>query len=85
MICSRTNLVNIYLNDLLFLYCDVCNFVDDTTLCVYSKNLEFVLTKLERHSIMAIEWFKNNYVKMNSDKCHFFVSRETNLNIHGLK
>ena len=48
------------------------------------KNLGFVLTKLDEHSIMAIEWFENNYMKMNSDK-FTFLSRETNLNIYALK
>ena len=38
------------------------------------KNLDFVLTKLDEHSIMAIEWFENNYMKMNSVKCHLFIS-----------
>ena len=68
-------LFNIYLNDLFyFLSCDVCNFADDTTPYVCSKNLEFVLTKLEEHFNIAIEWFENNNLKMNSDKCHLFVS-----------
>ena len=49
-------LFNIYLNDLLyFLRCHVCNFTDDTTLYVCGKNLDFVLTELEEHSIIATE------------------------------
>ena len=67
-------LFNIYLSDLLYVLCyDVCNFVDLTPY-IYSKNLDFVLTKLEEHSIMAMEWFENNYMKINSDKCHLFIS-----------
>ena len=54
--------------------CDVCNFADDTTLNVCNKNLEYILTKLEEHSDIAIKWFENNYMKMNSDKCHLFIS-----------
>ena len=71
-------LFNIYLNDLFyFLSCDVCNFADDTTPYVCDKNLEFALTKLENHSDIAINWFEDNYMKMNSDKCHLFISGHT--------
>ena len=38
------------------------------------KNLNFVRTKLEEHSFIAIEWFQNNYMKMNSNKYHLFIS-----------
>ena len=46
----------------------------DTTPYVCSKNIEFVFAKLEENSNIAIKWFENNYMKMNSDKCHLFVS-----------
>ena len=68
-------LFNIYLNDLFyFLSCHVCNFADDTTPYVCNKNLEFVLLKLEEQYNIAINWFENNYMKMNSDKCHLLIS-----------
>ena len=68
-------LFNIYLNDLFyFLRCDVCNFADHTTPYVCGNNLYFALTELEEHFIIAIEWFENNYMKMNPDKCHLFIS-----------
>ena len=68
-------LLNIYLNNLFyFLLCDVCNFADDTTPYACDKNLEFVLTKLENHSDIVIKWFENNYMKMNSEKCHPLIS-----------
>ena len=28
---------------------------------------------MERNSNIAIDWFQNNYMKMNSDKCHLLV------------
>ena len=68
-------LFNIYLNNLFyFLRCDVYNFPDDTTPYFCGKNFDFVHTKLEEHSIIANEWFENNYMKKNSDKCHLFIS-----------
>ena len=53
---------------------DVCNFADDTTPYVFEKNLEFVPSKLENHSDIAIKWFEDTYMKMNSDKCDLFIS-----------
>ena len=68
-------LFNIYFNDLFyFLHYDVCNFADDPTPYVCGKNLDFVLTKFGEHSIIAIEWFENNYMEINSDKCQLFIS-----------
>ena len=69
-------LFNIYLNDLLYLteMTQVCNFADDTTFYVCDKNLNTLNTSL------AVEWFENNFMKLNQDKCHLLVSghkRET--------
>ena len=68
-------LFNIYLNDLFFfLHCNVCNFADDTTPFVCNENLDFVLGELERNSNIAVDWFQNNYMKMNPDKFHLLVA-----------
>ena len=65
----RPILFNIYLNDLFyFLRCVVCNFSDNTAPYVYGNDLDFYLTELKEHSMIAIEWFETNYMKMNSDK-----------------
>ena len=69
-------LFNIYLNDLFWnieeIY--VCNFADDTTLYACDMDLETVLSKLEHDSLLAIEWFEANYLKLNKDKCHLLVA-----------
>ena len=66
---------NIDFNDLFyFLFCAVCNFADDTAPYVCDKNLAFVLAKLEENHNIAMKWFENNYMKINSDKCHLFIS-----------
>ena len=61
-------LFNIYLNDLFFFLKDVgiCKFADDTTY----QSLKNVLESLEKNSILAIRWFKNNYMILNTDKCN---------------
>ena len=68
-------LFNIYLNDLhYFLYCNICNFADDTTPYICDKNLNFVMQQLEQQSNIVLKWFEDNTMKMNASKCHLFVS-----------
>ena len=69
-------LFNIYLNDLFFSLknINVCNFADDTTPYVCDKSIETVLKLLEGNCEIALCWFENNYVKLNTDKCHLIVS-----------
>ena len=37
-------------------------------------NLENLLRRLEHDSHLAIEWFKQNYMKLNEGKCHLLIS-----------
>ena len=69
-------LFNVYLNDLFLFLKDVgiCNFADDTTKYISDESLENVLKSLEKHSMFAIHWFKNNYMKLNIDNCNLIVS-----------
>ena len=69
-------LFNICLNDLFFIpeYTDVCNFADDTTLHPCDKYLNSLINRFEHGSLLAIEWFENNNMKLNQDKCHLIVS-----------
>ena len=69
-------LLNIYLNDLFFTLssANVCNFADDTTPFVCDLNLEVVLTQIEESSELMIAWFQNNYMKLNTDKCHLLLA-----------
>ena len=69
-------LFNIYLNDLFFLTesTDVCNFADDTTFYACDRNLNDLINRLEHDSFLATEWFENNSMKLNDDKCHLLVS-----------
>ena len=53
---------------------NICNFSYDTTPFVSDETLESVLDKLEENSKLAIFWFENNCMKLNTDKCHLLVS-----------
>ena len=69
-------LFNIYKNDLFFIIeqTDVCNYADDNTLNACDMSLENLLKRLEHDSVLAIEWFENNYMKLNEGKCHLLIS-----------
>ena len=72
----RSLLFNICLNDLFFLLKDVgiCNFADETTIYIFDESLENDLKSLGKNSVLAIRWFENIYLKLNTDKCHLIVS-----------
>ena len=69
-------LFNIYLNDLFYLteMTQLCNFADDTTFYVCDKDLNILINRLEHDTSLAVEWFENNFMKLNQDKCHLLVS-----------
>ena len=69
-------LFNIYLNDLFYLteMAQVCNFGDDNTFYVCDKDLNTLINRLEHDTALAIEWFENNFMKLNQYKCHLLVS-----------
>ena len=69
-------LSNIYLNDLLFLseFTGLCNFADGTTFYSCDMDLNSLIKKLEHDNFLTIEWFVENNMKLNQDKCHLLVS-----------
>ena len=68
-------LFNIYVNDLFFVTdkTSVCNYADDTTLFACDSDLHYLKSRLEHDSVLAIEWFECNYMKLNQDKCHLLI------------
>ena len=36
------------------------------------RDVNSLINRLEHDSYLAIEWFENNSMKLNQDKCHFF-------------
>ena len=63
---------------------DVCSFADATTLYACDMSLSSVHKQLEHNSLLAIEWFEANYMKLNAEKCHLLVAG-TNMNGCGFK
>ena len=69
-------LFNIYINDLFFIMeqTEICNYSNDNTINACDMSLENLLRRLEHDSHLAIEWFKQNYMKLNEGKCHLLIS-----------
>ena len=69
-------LFDIYLNDLFYIAesTNACNFADDANFNAYDKDVNSLISRLERDIYLAIEWFENNSVKLNQGKCHLIVS-----------
>ena len=43
------------------------------TFFAYDSNLKVLMERLEHDTKLAIEWFENNYMKING-KCHLLVA-----------
>ena len=67
---------NIYVNDLFYIAesTNLCNSADDTTFYSCDNDVNSLINRLEPDSYRAIEWFENNSMKLNQDKCHLLVA-----------
>ena len=48
--------------------CDIASYADDNTPYINDFYLEEVMQKLTTNNLF--EWFKNNHMKANTNKCH---------------
>ena len=53
-------------------------YENDNTPCFCDKNLEVLLTTLQICALKLLEWFSENYMKINSDRCHLILSSNEN-------
>ena len=53
---------------------DVRNYADSATFRMSDKNLNSLKRKLEVDSLLSIEWFNSNNLKLNAGKCNFVIS-----------
>ena len=68
-------LFNIYLNDLFYLSeCTEVSYACD-------KDLRSLINRLEHDSLLAVQWFENNHMKLNLEKCHLLISGYKHENI----
>ena len=80
-------LFNIFMCDLFLIVNDVdfANYADDNTPFASGNTPVEVLECLDNASVKLFEWFSNNQMKANPDKCHLLISSmtPTSVNIKG--
>ena len=62
---------NIFINDLVLMIenqCEIYNYADDNSVCVYGKSFIDVKKQLELIASTLITWFENNHLKANPEK-----------------
>ena len=71
-------LFNIYLNDIFYFLDDhlLASYADDNTPYAVGKDVETVLNKLNNNTRILSLWFKDNYFKMNVEKCHLLITSQ---------
>ena len=76
-------LFNIFINDLLLGMEDgnICNFADDNTLYTCCESLNEAEFLIESQCSLYICWFKDNFMKMNPEKCQVIILESLSVEI----
>ena len=66
---------------------DIASYADDNTPYMIADNADDLITSLEQASNSLFEWYKNNLLNSNADKCHMLVSTNdrVSMNVGGFK
>ena len=74
-------LFNIFLCDLFLIMenIDSANYADDNTPYTTGNSIEEVIQKLKNAVKTLFQWFSDNHIKANPDKCHFYVTQTVKL------
>ena len=74
---------NIFLTDLFFIAnsMDIANYADDNMPYATANDIDNLIASLEEPSKSLFNWFDNNLVKSNADKCHLLVSSKEKVTI----
>ena len=77
-------LFDIYICDLFFdiLEIDTANYADDTLHYALDSKLENIVKLLEENADKFFDYFSNNYLKANREKCHLLVNTTGNFRIN---
>ena len=61
---------------------DFASYANDSTPYVTGYSIEDVINSLENDSIKSFNWFVENQIKENKDKCHLLISGNENITIN---
>ena len=56
--------------------CDIASYADDNAPYKFGFNLDNVISNLEKSTNSLLNWFRENHMKANADKCHLLVSSD---------
>ena len=81
----RPLLFNTFLCDLFLIMKETSftSYADDNTPYVTVENLYEVIKSLEEDFIKLFQWFSDNQMKVNHNKCHLLVSGKNNVTMNG--
>ena len=86
---TRSTPFNIHMCDLYFVAesTDIASYADDTTPYVCLEDMDLIIEKLEVKANDIFQWFNENAMKANADKCHLLITtnEERNISIGGEK
>ena len=51
----------------------ICNYADSKTIYACDNSIDSIIETLEGDALKIAEWFPNNCMKLNEDKCHLMV------------
>ena len=81
---SGSLLSNLFLCNLFLLVeeANIISYADGNTPYVRSENVDVAQEKLEEVVKVLFEWFSNNFLKANADKCHLILSTDKPFSIN---
>ena len=71
-------LFNIYICDIFFdkSECDIASYADDNTPYNFDFNLDNVISNIKKSTNSLLNWFRENHIKANTNKCHLLLSSD---------
>ena len=57
----------------------MASYADDATPYVTGDNIESTVRQLEKAAKLLFQWFSDNQMKVNEDKCHVLISTKENV------
>ena len=62
----------------------ICNYADDTTIYACDSDIESIIETLKSDALKIAEWFRNNCMKLNEEKCHLMVfgDKSNDISLH---
>ena len=78
-------LFNVYICDIFFdiIESDIASYADDNKPYNFDFSLDNVISNLEKSTNSLLNWFRENHMKANADRCHLLVKIAPNKNCWG--